>query len=156
MSPAVERRGELHRIRLATPCNEYIGDQQGRGVILDLSGGGLRMQRLVPPGASRRLGRIQLEFELPKTNEVIWALGERCFDAVDVAPFGAVAEQPGTILQQTGVRLVACADRHARLLRDYVREMRRERQRHLFAEAALLLRSARRRPALTSLAGPLR
>jgi hypothetical protein len=100
------------RIPVETLCSEVVDDREHFGVLVELSPGGVRLER---PLAGRREGRIvQLEFELPEADEIIWAKGEGCFDRYRRAAQGA----PG--VRTTGVRLVAAASRHLRMLRDWV------------------------------------
>lgn len=131
------------RIPLETFYTEYVSDQPYRGMITNVSPRGLRVQRLLRPGA--RMSRIvQLEFQLPGTEETIWAKGEACFDELEVATFGPFGNGPSATLHSSGILVVACAEKHRRLMEDYVLEKRRDLQRQFFAEAAELLRSSRR------------
>jgi len=131
------------RIPLETFYTEYVGDRPFRGMITNVSPRGLRVQRLLRPSA--RMSRIvQLEFELPGTQEVIWAKGEACFDELEIASFGPCGDGPSTTLHSSGILVVACADKHRRLMEEYVIEKRRDHQRRFFAEAAALLRGSRR------------
>jgi hypothetical protein len=96
--------------------SEYVAERQMLGMIVDASENGLRVQRLLRgPNAARV---IQLEFELPGTNEIIWAKGELAFDSMWRGPPGSSAP----LVRTSGVKLVAAAERHLRLLRDFVRE----------------------------------
>jgi hypothetical protein len=107
------------RIPTETLCSELVADREQYALIVDVSEEGLRMQR---PLGRRRDGRVvRLEFELPGVDEIIWAKGEICFDQMwraSVAPSGAV--------WTTGVRVVAAAQKHLRLMRDWVHEQRRQ------------------------------
>jgi hypothetical protein len=99
------------RIPVETLCSEVIDDREHFGVLVELSPGGVRLER---PFLERRQGRVvQLEFELPDADEIIWAKGEICFDRYRRLD-GATA------VRSTGVRLVAAASRHLRMLRDWV------------------------------------
>jgi hypothetical protein len=131
------------RIPLEAFYNEYVNDRPFRGMITNVSPTGLRVQRLLRPGA--RMSRdVQLEFELPGTDEIIWAKGEACFDELEIASFGPFGNGPSTTLHSSGIRVVACAGKHARLMRDYVIERRLDHQRAMLSEAAALLRRSRR------------
>jgi hypothetical protein len=100
------------RIPVETLCSEVVDDREHYGVLVELSPNGVRLER---PLMGRRDGRIvQLEFELPDADEIIWAKGEVCFDRYRPAPDGVKA------VRSTGVRLVAAASRHLRMLRDWV------------------------------------
>ncbi len=109
------------RIPVETLCSEVVDDREHFGVLVELAPGGIRLER---PLTGRRDGRIvQLEFELPEADEIIWAKGEVCFDRYRRSDDRAV--------RTTGVRLVAAASRHLRMLRDWViaaAEARRARE----------------------------
>jgi len=103
---ALERR-YAPRVRVELFLNQYIRDRWFRSLAMDLSPTGLRIQKLV----ERRipLSRIVgLEFELPGTDEVIWASAEPRFDAVDED------------FQVTGLTFVHMAQKHERLLHDFI------------------------------------
>jgi hypothetical protein len=104
------------RIEMRIPYNELVAERLLIGVIADVSEDGLRVERLARNTGSRI---VQVEFELPGTNEVIWATGELAFDKLRVTPQGL---QP---VRTSGMRLVAAATKHLRLLRDYVFELKR-------------------------------
>jgi hypothetical protein len=98
------------RIPVETLCSEVVDDREHYGVLVELSPSGVRLER---PLSGRREGRIvQLEFELPDADEIIWAKGEVCFDR-----YRGGGPTP---VRATGVRLVAAASRHLRMLRDWV------------------------------------
>ena len=100
------------RIAVETLCSEVIDDREHYGMLVELSPNGVRLER---PLHGRREGSIvQLEFELPDADEIIWAKGEVCFDRYRRPLEGANA------VRTTGVRLVAAASRHLRMLRDWV------------------------------------
>jgi len=81
-------------------------------MLVELSPNGVRLER---PLVGRREGSIvQLEFELPDADEIIWAKGEVCFDR-----YRRTHDAPGAV-RTTGVRLVAAASRHLRMLREWV------------------------------------
>jgi PilZ domain-containing protein len=127
---ANNRRDE-GRVPMNAFLTEYVEDRPYRGMITNLSERGLCVQRLLRP--THRPNRVvQLEFQLPGTSEIIWARGEACFDELEVAPFGPVGVAAGarslgplTTIHSSGIRVVALAGPHARLMRDYVREKRR-------------------------------
>jgi hypothetical protein len=99
------------RVCVETLCSEVVNDREHYGVLVELSPNGVRLER---PLGGRREGRIvQLEFEIPEVDEIVWAKGQVCFDRyrrVDGGP----------PVRTTGVRLVAAASRHLRMLRDWV------------------------------------
>jgi PilZ domain-containing protein len=109
------------RIAVETLCSEVVDDREHFGVLVELSPNGVRLER---PLTGRRDGNIvQLEFELPDADEIIWAKGEVCFDRYRRPVEGANA------VRTTGVRLVAAASRHLRMLRDWVAATVEARQR---------------------------
>jgi len=57
--------------------------------------------------------------EIPGVDEVLWARGEICFDEVWRTRDPRVQ---GGITRTSGVRLVAAANRHLRILREFVRD----------------------------------
>ena len=113
-------RGALRRIsprvRVETFCTELQDDMMRHAIVTDLGSEGLRLIR--PLGA--RHGRtIPIEFEIPEIDEVVWALGQVCFDEVKRAPPGSIISTGGMI-RSTGLRLVKAAQRHKRILREFV------------------------------------
>lgn len=96
--------------------NQYIADQPYRAMAGNLSETGVLLNRVKRP--KRRLEECQrviaLEFELPGTGETIWARGEICYQGRD------------SYFYTDGVRFTAMPKLHARLLRDYCIESRRE------------------------------
>jgi hypothetical protein len=103
------------RIALTTLCSEIVAEKEQFAFVTDLSEQGLRLERPLRGRAESRI--VQLEFALPEVDEIIWAQGEICFDQLRPATEPGV---PGA-LRTSGVRLVAAAGRHLRMLRDYVR-----------------------------------
>jgi hypothetical protein len=102
------------RIPVETLCSEVVDDREHYGVLVELSPNGVRLER---PLVGRREGSIvQLEFELPDADEIIWAKGEVCFDR-----YRRTFDREGVnAVRTTGVRLVAAASRHLRMLREWV------------------------------------
>ena len=85
-------------------------------IVADLSTEGLRILRPIGGRSSRTM---PLEFEIPGFDEVIWALAEVCFDEVQRAPMGSIISSGG-LVRSTGLRLVNAAERHKRILREFV------------------------------------
>lgn len=120
------------RVAVETLCSEVIDEREHYGMLVELSPSGVRLER---PLSGRRDGSIvQLEFELPEADEIIWAKGQVCFDRYRRLD-GAAA------VRTTGVRLVAAASRHLRMLREWVaatvEARRRARQDDIGALVAL-------------------
>jgi hypothetical protein len=116
------RRRGSPRVGVETFCSEFQQDTMQHAIVTDLSATGLRILR--PPGKSHGL-TIPIEFEIPEVDEVVWALGEVCFDQVTRAPAGCTIGIAG-LVRSTGVRLIGAAERHKRLLREYVMDTWRE------------------------------
>ena len=113
------------RIAVEKLASEVVNDKEQLGIVVDLSSTGLKLERRF---FGRRESRIvQLEFELPEVDEIVWAKGEVCFDRLKPAPAGPV--------RSTGIRLVAAAGRHLRMLRDWV--MAADEARRAFEEDPL-------------------
>jgi hypothetical protein len=104
------------RVEIEALCSELVGNQERHALVVDLSEGGLRVER--PFTGGRRDPVVQIELELPEADEIIWAKGEVCFDRIRPGRFGS-------LLRTTGLRLAAAASRDLRLLRDYVFTLRR-------------------------------
>jgi hypothetical protein len=94
-------------------CSEIIDGRERHGLLADVSERGVRLSRPFVGGPTPRV--VQLEFELPGVDEILWARGEVCFDRVVRGAAGLV--------RTTGVRLAAAAARDLRLLRDYVMDL---------------------------------
>ena len=108
----VSRQGRRRGPRvpaLGSFCTEINGELERYSIVSELSPTGLRLHR---PYRGAHSDTLQLELDLPETDEVIWARGVVCFDSVWRA-------RDGQLLHTTGVELVAAASRHLRLLRDY-------------------------------------
>ena len=114
------------RIPTETLCTEVAGEREQYSMIVELSEAGLRLQR---PLLGRMESRIvQLEFELPEVDELVWAKGVVCFDQLWRVPATGRTAQ-ARVLRTSGVRVVAAATRHLRMLRDYVRATAEARRR---------------------------
>jgi c-di-GMP-binding flagellar brake protein YcgR len=107
--PARDDRREDPRVRLEMFLNEYVKERPFRALAVNVSLTGLYVQKLAEP-VVRYSRTVGLEFELPGTNEVIWARAESRFDSIE------------DDFHLTGLRFVAMATKHERLVRDYVRE----------------------------------
>ena len=121
------------RVQVESMCSEVVDEHEHYGLIVELSESGVRLQR---PLKGRRPGRIiQLEFEMPGVDEIIWAKGEICFDQLWRA---RTVAQGGlqSLLRTSGVRLVTAASRHLRMLRDYVMSMREDEPHWALSHAA--------------------
>lgn len=95
-----------YRIPLDLMLTAYVNERPLRALVLDVSDTGLRIEvvghRAPPPGAS-----IALEIGLPGVDETLWVAGTVQY------------QRPDDLAAGLGVRFVAMATRHARLLRDF-------------------------------------
>ena len=95
--------------------NQYISDRPYRAMAGNLSETGILLNRVKATGPLEERQRVVgLEFELPGTGETIWARGEICYQGQD------------SYFHTDHVRFTAMPKIHARLLRDYCIESRRE------------------------------
>ena len=104
---------------MASLCNALVGEEDQYALVVDLSERGLRLERPLRGRGESRI--VQLEFELPQADEIVWAKGEICFDQLR-------AGEPSRAVRATGVRLMAAASRHLRMIRDYVQAMAEMRE----------------------------
>jgi hypothetical protein len=115
------RRAGL-RVRAAGLCTELTDDSEQLGLLLDVSETGIRVERphrLRPTPGRERV--VQLEFEHPGIDELVWAKGVIRFDKLEpVRENGRVAGARRT----SGVEIVAAASRHLRMLREFVLDLR--------------------------------
>ncbi len=104
------------RVPVEMFLNQYIADRPYRAMAGNLSETGVLLNRVksTPGGLRERERVIGLEFELPGTHESIWARGEICSQGRD------------RFFQTDRVRFTAMPRVHARMLRDYCIEARRE------------------------------
>ena len=102
------------------------GSALGSAAMLDLSAMGLRLGRPFEPARASRT--VQLEIELPALAEIVWAHGE--VTSAHLTPMGGRHDdgQP-RMWCSAGIRIASAARRDLQLLRDYVFETGRARQR---------------------------
>jgi c-di-GMP-binding flagellar brake protein YcgR len=101
-----------YRIPFDAMFTSYVRDRPVRALAADLSDSGMGLATvsgLAPaPGAV-----VGVELDLPGVGDSIWARGE------------ITHARPGALASGVGLRFVAMARAHARLLRDFVVESRR-------------------------------
>lgn len=125
---ANEKREE-YRMPMRVFLNEHVGDRVQRSMSLNISTGGIYLNRLqLPPEQfstsltyPHHRSIVGLEFEIPGISEVIWAAGRVCFDKANSYFFG------------TGLRFEGIAEVHRRLIRDAVMDHREKRLRQLLS-----------------------
>ena len=89
-------------------CTEIADDEERHALAVDFSPGGVRIQR---PLIGDLPEVVQLEFEIPTVDELIWAAFAVRFDSQQMDIDG---------LRTTGLEMIRAPDRHRRFLRDYV------------------------------------
>lgn len=112
--PSLERRFDP-RVRVEMFVNQYIRDVPFRALAVDLSSTGLQLQKLIEPRIPLA-GRVALEFEIPGTGEIVWACAESRFSASDDA------------FHTSGLTFTGMAQKHERLLREFVLEKKLSRR----------------------------
>jgi hypothetical protein len=100
------------RVSLETLCNEILEKNERPAFVWDVGEAGLRIAR--PYFGGRTPRELQLEFELPGVDAVLWAKGETCFDQV--------TQIRGELWRSTGIRVAAAASADMRVLREYVND----------------------------------
>jgi hypothetical protein len=93
------------------------GEKELFAAAIDLSEQGICIERPFVPGPRREGRVIQLEFDVPGIDELVWAKGEICFDLL---AHGKTAHR-GALVLRTGIQIVAAARRQLALLRELVR-----------------------------------
>ncbi|MEO6954178.1 MAG: PilZ domain-containing protein [Polyangia bacterium] len=120
-SSLISRRAGL-RVAAGGLCTELAEDDEQLGLLLDVSEVGIRIER--PHRLMKVRGRervVQLEFEHPAVDELIWAKGVIRFDKLEPIR----DEHDVTRVRRTsGVEIVAAASKHLRLLREFVLDLR--------------------------------
>lgn len=105
------------RISTESLASEVLGDSLSPALVVELSQTGLRLERPFVGGRLERL--VQLEFEIPEIDEIVWAAAAPVFDRVErrrsIDP-----GQLGRLTRTSGFRIVSAPGRSLRLLRDYV------------------------------------
>jgi hypothetical protein len=106
--------GNIRRVSPRVPalggfCTEISDEGEVYSILSDVSPTGLRLHR---PHHGDQSRVVQLEFDLPGIDELIWAKALVCFARV-------WESHEGRVLQTTGVELIGAASKHMRLLREY-------------------------------------
>ena len=110
--PAVQDRRLGFRIPFETMVTSYVHDRPVRGLASNLSDSGMSLSAIAmlapPPGVV-----VGLELDVPGIDDSIWAAARVCYRKDDHLASGL------------GLRFVAMARCHARMLREFCVEMRR-------------------------------
>lgn len=109
------------RVPYEVMMTSYVKDRPVRALAADLSDTGVCMSSVsvLAPSLGSVVG---LEFNIPGIADSIWAAGEICH------------RRGASVATEVGVRFVAMARTHARLVRDYCVESRREHLGSLLAK----------------------
>ena len=97
------------RAQIDILLNKYVGGVPYTARARDISPGGVRLARLLEPEHAGK--RVGLQFQLPGSNEVIYAEGEVVREWIE-------AEDA----QTDGVRFTLLTDRHRQLIRRFVED----------------------------------
>jgi len=103
------------RVPVESLCTEVANGREQFSLVVELAESGLRLQRPLNGRTHNRI--VQLEFEIPEIDEVVWAKGLICFDQLWR---GRARHGQGLLVRTSGVHLLAAATRHLRMLQDYV------------------------------------
>ena len=109
-------RREGPRIDVDALCWEVADSGETAALAVDLSQGGIRIERPYLGGRSPEV--VPLQLEIPGIDEVMWARGEVCFDRI-VQVKGPAGGRLG-LLRRTGYRIALAARRDRRMIREYV------------------------------------
>lgn len=130
---SIDPRRADPRVTAHTFCSELLPSDLRHGFVVELSESGVRIER--PFFGGRLGGRVQLEFELPELDEIVWAAVEPCYDVIARRSPGGPGGLGG-LVRTTGFRVVSTAERSRRMVRDLIWE------RHQRAESAFLLNAS--------------
>ena len=117
--PRRSARRTVDRSPLESMCTEVAAEREHLGLVLDISPSGIRLER---PYDGPRDRFVQLEFEIPSVDEMVWAQGQICFDRL-------WRRDDNRLIRTSGIRIVSAATRHLRLLRDYLHDTKGQEDR---------------------------
>jgi hypothetical protein len=121
----IDPRRLAPRVSLDGLCGVVSKHELRHAALVDLSAVGLRLERVFDPATASRF--VQLEIELPGTDEIIWANGEVTF--AHLSPMGGrTADGQPRFRCRAGIRIEGIASHERKLLRDYVIDTRRSRR----------------------------
>jgi c-di-GMP-binding flagellar brake protein YcgR len=100
------------RISLPLMMTSYVHDRPVRLLCADLSDSGMGVSSVAMRAPTPGSG-VGIELDLPGIDEQLWIAGQICHQKV------------GDLTAGLGIRFIAMATAHARLLRDYCVESRR-------------------------------
>ena len=120
-----ENRRLAERVPVGFYVQQVVDDRSQRCFTADVSALGVYLERPIE-AMGRRSNVVQLEIPLPNRDETIWAKGEIVYDSFD------------PLFHGTAIRFTGMARVHQRLLREWLRDTKKERrfsQRNLFRPA---------------------
>ncbi len=120
-------RRESPRIDVEAMCWEIVDGRETSSLAVDLSTAGLRVERPYVGGPTLR--EVPLQLEIPGIDEVMWAKADACFDTI--VPSHTPAGGRFGLIRRTGYRIALAAARDLRLLREFVVETARLRDREM-------------------------
>ncbi len=100
------------RVPLDIYLNKYMGGVPYMARAADISPEGLSLARLIEPEHEAR--KVGLQFQLPGSDEVIYAEGEVVREWMEAGSRRSKKEQ------RSGVRFTLLTERHRRMIDDYV------------------------------------
>ena len=109
-------RREGPRIDVDALCWEVSDSGETTSLAVDLSQGGIRIERPYLGGRTPEI--VPLQLEIPGIDEVMWARGDVCFDHI-VPMQGPPGGRLG-LMRRTGYRIAMAARRDRRMIREYV------------------------------------
>jgi c-di-GMP-binding flagellar brake protein YcgR len=112
---SLELRREKSRITVDSLAMEISSENEHPVLLVDVSENGLRLER--PLAGGRRSRIVQVEFDIPGYDDLIWASGEVCFDHL--------WRKDRRLVRTTGLRFLRAAERHLRVLHEFIVETRR-------------------------------
>ena len=122
---ALRPRRQKARIAVDSLASEIGADSERPALLIDVSETGLRLERPLSCGRSGRI--LQVEFDIPGYDDLIWASGEVCFDRL--------MQKDRRLVRVTGLRFLQAAQRHLRVLREFVVESARATDRRVREDA---------------------
>ena len=117
-----ENRRLAERVPVGFYVQQVVDDRPQRCFTADVSALGVYLERPIE-AMGRRSNVVQLEIPLPNSDQTIWAKGEIIYDSFD------------PLFHGTAIRFTGMARLHQRILREWLRDTKRERrfaQRNLF------------------------
>lgn len=111
-----ENQRLAERIPVGFYVQQVVDDRPQRCFTADLSALGVYLERPIEP-MGRSSNVVQLEIPLPNRQETIWARGEIVYDSFD------------PLFHGTAIRFTGMARLHQRMLREWLRETKKGRQR---------------------------